>query len=438
MFDVMPQTPRKMIRALVYPNLTYRKDIEKDSFVQYLSTTIAELNTLRDDLFFTLWLPESVKSLEFPNVEQVNWPLPTHAPAMRVHFDVLLAKKLLSHANDFDLVFHHLPEATHALYATMMNLTHHRPAFFGYAHWFDLPQTASWEGASFRENLSGLLDMQLCYVNTEAQKQLVLANASALFSKKICNRLDQSSPGVSPSQIVSSIEEESDPVIVFNHRPDPYKDYPAFLRAMRELRKQRQDFTVWVPLADSCPEPWMVNTKLDKAAYYKMLRQCRVGIAPRQTYEGWSIAATDGLMNGCPYIFYDADYYQELHPGADTFTDWSEALVLINRYLDDVTYRNTQAIHGLTRARQLTTTVRAEQISADIDRLVSTLPIRESSMTAQLEHYIRANSSVTKAAMIKSLNWGRGIAWTPYRRALLRHPNIFDTTGRDTIYQWVD
>lgn len=440
MFDMVPTVPRKMIRILVYPNLTYRKDMEKDSFVQYLATTIAELNALRDDLFFTVWMPEPVDALKFPNVEQVEWPLPTHAPAMRVHFDVPLAKKLLSHAQDFDLVWSHLPEATHALYATITNLTHHRPAFFGYAHWFDLPQTATWEGASFRENISGLLDMELCYVNTQAQKTLVLEQAADMFSDSVCHTLDRilqvSSPGITESDIVTSIESLSDPVIVFNHRPDPYKDYPAFLRAMRELRKHRQDFTVWVPLLDSCPEPWIVNSKFDKTGYYQHLHQCRVGVAPRQTYAGWSIAATDGMMNGCPYIFYDADYYHELHPGADTFTNWTEALELLNRYLDDTSYRNTHAMSAIDRAHQLT--VRVQRISKDIDRLVRDLPSRESSMTTQLEHFIRSNSPVTKAAMIKSLNWGRGIAWTPYRRALLNHPNIFDATGKDAMYQWVE
>jgi hypothetical protein len=182
----------------------------------------------------------------------------------------------------------------------------------------------------------------------------------------------------------------------------------------------------------------MVNTKFDKVGYYQHLRQCRLGIAPRQTYEGWSIAATDGLMNGCPYIFYDADYYQELHPGADTFTNWSQALVLINRYLDDVTYRNAQAERGRIRTHHLSTTLRAQQISADMDTLVASLPSRESSMTTQLEQFIYDHAPVSKADVMKSLKWGRGISWTPYRRALLRHPNIHDTTGRESIYQWVE
>ena len=440
--DMIHGTPRKMTRILVYPNITFAKDIIKDSFVQYLATVIAKLNTLRDDLHFTVWMPEPVGLLNFENVHQVIWPLPTHAPAMRVHFDVPTAKRLLSHDADYDIVWSHLPEQTHALCATLMNLTHHRPAVFGYAHWFDLSQVATWDGASFRENISGLLHMHRCYLNTNAQKRLVLEQAAKTFAPAICQQLDKilvpQALGIPTDRIVSAIAPNTDKVIVFNHRPDPYKDFPSFLRAMRELRKTRQDFTVWIPLLDTAPEPWIVVDKFSKEEYYKQLRLCRVGIAPKQTYAGWSLSATDGLMNGCPYMFYDADYYAELHPTADTFGSWPEALTLLHRYLDDEPYRNDQAQRGLIRAATLSLDSRMEELSAYITALADSIPSRTSDTANQLIHLIRSKGTISKSAIIKSLGWGRGISWTPYRRALLAHPNIFDTTGTDTIYQWVE
>lgn len=440
--DVKPLgMPRKTTRILVYPNITFAKDITKDSFVQYLYTVIRHLNTLRDDLFFTIWMPEPVASLDFPNTKQVLWPLPTHAPAMRVHFDVEAAKKRLSHHEDIDLVWSHLPEATHALYATMMNLTHHRPKFFGYAHWFDVAQTATWDGASFRENISGILHMDRCYLNTDAQKRLVIAEAANTFSAAVCARLDQTlvaqALGVPSELIVDAPIHETAKVIVYNHRPDPYKDFPAFLKAMRDLRTQRQDFTVWIPLLDTAPEPWIVTDKADKATYYQRLRECRVAVAPKQTYAGWSLSATDAMMNGCPVIFYDADYYKELHPTADTFTDWRAANALLNRYLDDPTYRNTRAAEALVQARNLSTEQRVAAMSHYITHLITTLPSRDSATTLQLIDMIRQNGVMSKSEIMKNLSWGRGIAWTPYRRALLQHPNIFDTAGADPRYQWV-
>lgn len=433
--------PRKMTRILVYPNITYAKDIRKDSFVQYLATVISYLNALRDDLFFTIWMPEPVEALNFPNTQQVRWPLPSHAPAMRVHFDATTAKSLLSHQTDIDVVWSHLPEATHALYATIANLTHHRPKYFGYSHWFDLQQTVTWDGASFRENISGILHMDRCYVNTDAQKQLVLQEASQTFADAVVRQLSHTlvaQPlGVPEKLVVEAPASTTEKVIVFNHRPDPYKDFPAFLKAMRELRQSRQDFTVWVPLLDSPPEPWIVNTKYSKADYYQHLRLCRVGVAPKQTYAGWSLSATDGLMNGCPYIFYDADYYRELHPQADTFKTWSDAITLLHRYLDDEPYRNMQATDAVTQARRLGTEPKMQALNDYLTQLISTLPRRETKATEELVDLIRARGRITKTELMRNLKWGRGIAWTPYRHALLAHPNIYDTTGAEPVYQWV-
>ena len=48
----------KTVRILVYPNITFSKDLTKDSYVQVITTMIDELNKIRDDLFFYLILPE--------------------------------------------------------------------------------------------------------------------------------------------------------------------------------------------------------------------------------------------------------------------------------------------------------------------------------------------------------------------------------------------
>jgi len=37
-------------KVLVYPNITYMKDLEKDSYVVVLRNVIKELNKVRDDI----------------------------------------------------------------------------------------------------------------------------------------------------------------------------------------------------------------------------------------------------------------------------------------------------------------------------------------------------------------------------------------------------
>jgi len=444
LFDLpASHTPTKTIRILVYPNITYAKDLTKDSFVIYLATAIRQLNRLRDDLFFYILMPERLSVLEFPNTQQLIMPLSTHAPAMRVHFDVPAIQKLLSKNIDIDLVWSHLPEHTHALAATLSNVTHHRPHIFGYAHWFDLNSVATWEGGSFRENVSGLLHMDRCYLNTNAQKTLVLREAAQTFTSAIVQQLDRiliaQPPGVSVNDVTSHIDTQTEKLIVFNHRPAPYKDYPTFLKIVRQLRLARQDFQVWIPLLDTSPEPWITReTFTDKAEYYAKLRSCRVGLSPKQLYAGWSIATTDGLMNGCPYITYDADYYQELDPLAERFQTVEDAVRLLHRYLDDMTHRNTHA----ERARQHALTalddrLAMEDVSEYITASLQSMAPRQSPRAAELVALIQQHGSLTKEQLMKDyLNWGRGIPFTPYRRALLSHPHIYDIMGAVPTYQW--
>ena len=46
---------------------------------------------------------------------------------------------------------------------------------------------------------------------------------------------------------------------------------------------------------------------------------------------------------------------------------------------------------------------------------------------------------VTKKELFSSyLGWGRGIKFGPYRRALLKNKNIYDTIDSTPHYCWID
>ena len=53
-------------------------------------------------------------------------------------------------------------------------------------------------------------------------------------------------------------------------------------------------------------------------------------------------------------------------------------------------------------------------------------------------NYIKENKIVTKADIIEKTGWGRGIKFSPYRKALMDHPNIFDKMGMIPYYIWKD
>ena len=143
-------------------------------------------------------------------------------------------------------------------------------------------------------------------------------------------------------------------------------------------------------------------------------------------------------MNGCPFIMYDADYYHELNPTADFFTSNKEAIALLDKYLDDPSYRAKKSVESLEHVeRHLLYEDEIDFMSDYINQLVDTLHQTKSEVTDKLIHLIKENTSMTKKELFgEHLGWGRGIKFGAYRRALLNHPNIYDTMNPEPEYCW--
>ena len=432
------------VRVLVYPNITFQEDLEKDSYIQVIKNQIKLLNDIRSDLWFYLILPCPVPSLQFDNVTQWYMDFETYPQTMRSNFRVDVLRKMLNNSLDFDIVMSHLPEHTHQLTNTLYNVTHHMPPVMGYCHWWDFKNTVSWPKDSFLQNLTGLLEYDRCYLNTQHQKDLVLEQAGETFNTKTITRLDEiltvQHLGVNAKDIIDNINETPEKIIVFNHRPDTYKHFKQFIAVCDKLWELRQDFKVWVPLLDKPNRDYVITTKGDKEWYYKELQKCYMGFSPKQTYGGWSVSTTDGMMNGVPYIMYDAGYYHELNPKGEFFKDDHEALMLMNTYLDDPQFRNEEATKALDCIYgSLIYKDKMIEMSKYIDDLLSRQKVMgDSDKFKEIVEFIKTNKEVRKIDLMDWLCWGRGIKWTPYRRALMNHPNIYDVNGSNPIYCWKD
>jgi glycosyltransferase involved in cell wall biosynthesis len=441
----------KTVRVLVYPNITFQEDLEKDSYIQVIKNQISLLNEIRSDLWFYLILPCPVPSLAFDNVTQWYIDFETYPQTMRSNFQVDVVRKMLHSGHDFDLVMSHLPEHTHQLVNTMYNTTHHVPPVFGYCHWWDLKGVVAWPKDSFLQNITGLLEYDRCYLNTQHQKDLVLNQASETFVPKVINKLDKiltvQHLGVNNSDIVSEINRTPEKIIVFNHRPDTYKHFKEFIAVCDKLWEMRKDFKVWIPLLDKPNRDYVITDKGDKQWYYKGLQNCYMGFSPKQKYGGWSVAMTDGMMNGLPYIMYDGTYYHELNDNGDFFKDDHEALMLMNTYLDDHKYRNEQAEQAIDCIREnliyKNKIVEMNDYMNDLlygqkaMRAPNILSDRKTDRLSDVIELIRKGAT-TKKHIMDHLGWGRGIKWTPYRRALMNHPNIYDVMDEYPTYVWVD
>ena len=361
---------------------------------------------------------------------------------------------------DIDLIFSHLPETTWNLVNYLGNEWHHIPPVLGYSHWFDVPEVCNWQYPAFIRECEGITLMEKCYVNIESQKKLVLKNAKENFSKKFIDKLDKKIEPyhlpVSDADIVDDIDEKPFKTIVFNHRTKTYKDFKNFiLKVCDPLWEKRQDFKVWIPLLDLAQmkevgdKTWkdrlkdnggyIDDTKHDnKERYHNYLSQCSVGFSPRQTYNGWSVATTDGMMSGCPFIMFDADYYHELNPTADYFTGYDHAMDLLEKYLDDVDYRNKKAKESLEYTKdKLRWSVAIDKLSDDIDKVIDSTPSANPNGEAMKKvlRDIKEKGEMTKRELITQ-RWGSGIKFTPYRRALMEHPNVMDKHQRIPTYVW--
>jgi len=368
---------------------------------------------------------------------------------------------------DIDLIFSHLPETTWNLLNYLGNEWHHLPPVLGYCHWFDVDEVCNWQYPAFIRECEGISLMKKCYVNTESQKQLVLKNAKKHFSDSFVKELDNkiepyhlpvTDSHVSAEVIKPFVDGLGRQTIVFNHRTKTYKDFKNFiLKVCDPLWEKRQDFKVWIPLLDLAQMKemgdmswkdrlvknggYIDDTKFDdKESYHNYLSQCKVGYSPPQKYNGWSVATTDGMMTGCPFIMFDADYYHELNPTADYFTGYDYAIKLLEKYLDDDKYRDEKAQESLDYVREkLTWSTAIERLSEDIDAVVESTKKAnpDGEGMGKILKDLKEAGSMTKRELI-SQRWGSGIKFTPYRRALMEHPNVMDTHQRISTYQWVD
>jgi hypothetical protein len=375
---------------------------------------------------------------------------------------------------DIDLIFSHLPETTWNLLNYLGNEWHHIPPVLGYSHWFDFKDTCNWQYPAFQRECEGINLMQKCYVNTESQKKLVLKEAREIYKDSIVNKLDEKIEAfhlpVLNKQVVNEIDKDSFKTIVFNHRTKTYKDFKNFiLKICDPLWEKRQDFKVWIPLLDLSTMAefgnlsWKERDEQNggyiigkdsntlgqtearkKELYLKRLRTCRVGFSPKQNYSGWSVATTDGMMTGCPFIMFDADYYHELNPTADFFGSYEEAIDLLEKYLDDNDYRNKKAEDALKECRKSllwSDKKNVGRLSDDIDKVVnSVVPAKTykdgyKKVIGRIKERQEEFVVCTKKKLIRQM-WGNGIKFAPYRIALRQDKNIREKYGRISSYVW--
>ena len=425
-------------KILVYPNITYMKDLEKDSYVVVLRNVIKELNKIRDDIHWTIMSPMDIKSLTFENTTQIPINLPSYPNAMRCHFDYNQIKSNIRWKHtDYDIVYSHLPEHTLQLKNLFVNDTNIDPKFVGYCHWYEVDENTNYSERMLLHNFNGMLRMEECGVNSVWLKELVLSEAQKVFNTEYISELDKI---IKPHYLgIDKINKIQVPTkkktIIFNHRDNYYTGWSWFKDRMDELWEQRKDFTVYTTLAD-LNRPYAKRLKIsDRNEYLDFIRSMHVGVGTFQKYSAWSISTTDSLSMGVPYILPNKLCYPEM-VGQDyplLYDDKKQFMERLNGVLDDdgsiekaKKYLDKKITEFPWKNRVLKWFDNWNFLEADKFSMIG----NKSESYKNILEFIHEKKSVTKKEILDYLNWGVRISFSPYRNRLRTEPTIRFTKNR--------
>ena len=425
-------------KILVYPNITYMRDLEKDSYVVVLRNVIKELNKVRDDIHWTIMSPGDIKSLTFENTTQIPINLPSYPNAMRCHFNYNEIKANLRWKHtDYDVVYSHLPEHTLNMTNLLENDTNISPKYVGYCHWYEVDENTNYGKRMLMDNYNGMLEMEECGVNSIWLKELVLEKAKKYYNDDIISKLDKIiQPHYLGIDKINNVEVPTKKkTIIFNHRDNYYTGWTWFIDSMDELYKQRQDFTVYTTLAD-LDRPYAKRVRIsDRDEYLDFIRSMHVGVGTFQKYSAWSISTTDSLSMGVPYILPNKLCYPEM-VGKDyplLYEGRGEFLQRLNGALDDDGSVDKAKTYLKTKIQEFPWASRVPQwfngwnfLQSDAFDMIGD----KSESYTKIVDFIHKKKSVTKKEILDFLGWGVRISFSPYRNKLRTEDTIRFTKDR--------
>ena len=421
-------------KILIYGNYTFRDNLEADSLVEVLRRVIPFINQ-RWKVHFTILIPEFVKSLAFPNVEQKIYTLPTYINQMRTHFNSIEFMKHLDwRRNDWDIIYTHLPEHTNQIANSIFNNSNITPKIIGYSHWFEVPENATYLKTMLDANLNGILQMEECGVNSKWLKDLVLKYAAKTYNDDVLNKLDKIiQPHYLGVDRVNPRTTYKDKTVIFNHRAAAYTGWEWFVKCMDAVWESRQDFKVYTTLTE-VDRPWNEKIKLTgRDEYMNFLSNIKFGVGAFQKYSAWSISTTDGLSVGVPYLLPNGLCYSEMvsNDYPYLYDNREEFISKFNSMLDeDTQYDTTQIAKDMLWDERISkwfnnweTVFEPERVMGELDGLI------------KIKQFTKQSKFATKKNILEYMNWGVQIKWTPYRNASRLCTNIkFTKNG----YEWID
>ena len=434
-------------QILCFPNITSQSNLEKDSYVLVMENVIKELNKIRDDLFFHLPLTEFCKKLDFENTKQYIIKLPAFPNSMRAHYDYFTWDKFLDATRiEMDIIWTHLPEQATAIKNHSYNLYGQSIPILGYSHWIENKEFApQWVITFYHNNITGMLQMDKCGLNTQTQIDAILEEAKEFYSKntldKLSNIMIPLYLGIESDKISKRVNKNTDKIIVFNHRTKGYRGWNNFVSIIKELRNQRQDFKVFCSMIDPNGIQYVkkhfddisffdFDGPSNREDYIEKLSNCRTGFHGGSR---WAMSSQDGLCKGIPYVYEIGKETEELF-GTKLETGWTnnnDAIQLFNKMLDDNNWRNKQsklALKHCTKTHNWSNRIIPfnQMIQEALDKNKKDI-IKGGVRKEEIVKFIKDKGRVNSRMIRDLLNWGKQIGFKRYRNYLRTVNGIYTT-----------
>ena len=444
-------------QILCVPNITSQNNLDKDSYVLVMHNVIKELNKIRDDLFFHLPITKFCKQLDFDNTKQYIFKMPSFPNSMRAHYDFYQWNEVLNaKIIEMDIIWSHLPEQTTNIKNHCHNTYSQDIPVIGYSHWIENSEFApNWKTTFYHNNITGMLQMDKCGLNTQTQIDALLEEATEYYSQKTIDKLRNiMTPlylGIETNKINKFPNFKTDKVIVFNHRTKEYRGWKHFIKIIQKLREQRQDFKVFCSMIDPSGIQILKKTFDDisffdfdgpdnRDEYIRKLENCRFGFHGGSR---WAMSSQDGLCKGVPYVFEIGNETGELfgHKMETGFKTTDEAVELFNRMLDDNDWRNKQSQLAINHCGDVHSWGNRilpfnKMIDDAIDKQTSDM-IQSGDKKNDIVDFIKTKRMVDTKTMSDYLGWGKQIGFRRYRNYLRSIDGIYTTViNKKEYYIW--
>ena len=432
-----------MTRILLVPNysITYSGgSIEQDSYFSFLEKFLVLMKENRNEVFWYVLVPKlsSKESIVYSNIKKKLGPKNSLFieldlliyPQNQIHFNIKdLSKKLKWRDYPIDLIFCHQLDTSNQVKLFFKNETNLDPPIIGYYHLLELPKL-DWKGI-FEYNILGITEMVGCFVNTNFQKQLIIEEARKIFSSSICgvlkDKLEVLPKLVVPNDIKPSKYGNYKKIIYWGDRSGYTKSFINFQFCMRELRKKRQDFKVWVPNLKKghqfFKKSWVTNGfNNNNRTFFKYLRTCCVGVSPRYQINDWVGTITQGIKSGVPFIVHDSSMARSLFEKSTFYKSNKDLINHLNKFLDNIEFRNLaigncigDLIHKHNQLKKM------KVMDLSFKKALKSVKSINNSKTKEIIKLIKKHKSISHKDLLSPqyLSWDSNINFLGYRKAIL-------------------